>query len=214
MTAHEDPWQGPVEATEAGAEVVPGRRGRRHTTRGDGRHAGPDAGMMAEKRRGRHGERGGPRVGRGDVRTAALLLLTEQPLHGYQIIRQIDERSGGLWRPSAGSVYPALQLLEDEGFVRAQQEEGRRVFHLTDPGRVHVEDHRDELTAARDAVTGRMDSGSADLRTLYKQVGAALKQVGQAGTPAQVAAAAVLLANARRGLYHILADETLSGDAR
>jgi DNA-binding PadR family transcriptional regulator len=76
----------------------------------------------------RHGRRNSLRVGRGDVRAATLLLLAEQPAHGYQIIQQVSERSAGRWQPSPGSVYPALQLLEDEGLVTAEQQEGRRVF--------------------------------------------------------------------------------------
>lgn len=154
-----------------------------------------------------HVRRGGPRVGRGDVRAAILLLLAEQPLHGYQVIQLIEERSGGMWRPSAGSVYPALQQLEDEGLVRAEQQEGRRVFHLTDAGRAHVADHRDELAAARDAVTGGIDTGVVELHDLFHQVGVAFKQVTHVGTPKQVAAASDLLANTRRRLYRILADD-------
>ncbi|MGH2347192.1 MAG: PadR family transcriptional regulator, partial [Chloroflexota bacterium] len=139
------------------------------------------------------GRGGGPRVGRGDVRAAILLLLAERPLHGYQIIQEISERSGGLWRPSPGSVYPALQLLEDEGLVRAEQEAERRVFHLTDAGQSHVEAHRAELAAARDAVTGSVDDAVLELRDLHEQLGVALMQVARAGTPAQITEARALL---------------------
>ena len=166
-----------------------------------------------EVRRGHHGGRGGrgghggPRVGRGDVRAATLLLLDERPLHGYQIIQEISERSGGVWKPSPGSVYPALQLLEDEGLVRAEQDEGRRVFHLTEAGRAHVEQSRGELSAARDAVTDAVDAGVVALHNLFHQVGAAMKEVMHAGTPAQIVAAQGVLAGARRQLYLILADD-------
>ena len=153
------------------------------------------------------GRGGGPRVGRGDVRGAILLLLAEHPRHGYQIIQEIGERSGGLWRPSPGSVYPALQLLEDEGLVRAEQEAERRVFHLTDAGRSYVETHRAELAAARDAVTGAVDDAVVDLRDLHEQLGAALMQVARAGTPSQITEARGLLAGARRQLYRILAGD-------
>jgi DNA-binding PadR family transcriptional regulator len=151
-------------------------------------------------------------VGRGDVRAATLLLLAERPLHGYQIIQEIGEWSGGLWRPSPGSVYPALQLLEDEGLVRVEQEAERRVFHLTDAGRAYVEAHRQELVAARDAVTGAVDDAVLMLRDLHHQVGAALMQVARAGTPAQVAAARDLLTGTRRQLYRILADDEPAGE--
>ena len=159
---------------------------------------------------GRHrhfGGRGGPRVGRGDVRAATLLLLAEKPMHGYQVIQDIAENSGGVWRPSAGSVYPALQQLEDEGLVRAEQTDGRRVFYLTDSGRAYVEERRAELVAARDAVTGNVDGGVVALHDLFMQVGIAIRQVAHAGTPAQIATARELLTTTRRQLYRILAGD-------
>ena len=77
----------------------------------------------------------GPRAGRGDVRAAILALLAEQPMHGYQIMRELGERSGGVWRPSPGSIYPTLQQLEDEELVRPETgDAGRRVFALTEAG--------------------------------------------------------------------------------
>jgi DNA-binding PadR family transcriptional regulator len=147
-------------------------------------------------------------VGRGDVYAATLLLLEEQPLHGYQIIQLIEEQSSGHWRPSAGSVYPALQLLEDQGFVLGEQQESRRVFQLTDSGRAYIAEHRSDLVAARDAVTARMDTGDADLLDVFAQVETAFRQVIQVGTTAQLAVARDLLVNVRRQLYRILADDS------
>ena len=98
----------------------------------------------------------GPRAKRGDVRAAALALLAEQPMNGYQIIQEIGERSGGVWRPSPGSIYPALQQLEDEGLIRAEAGEGgRRAFQLTDEGRAYAAAHSAELTAPWDVVAGQ-----------------------------------------------------------
>jgi len=147
-------------------------------------------------------------VGRGDVYAATLLLLEEQSLHGYQIIQLIEEQSGGRWRPSAGSVYPALQLLEDQGFIQGEQQDSRRVFHLTESGQTYIAEHRSELVAARDAVTARMDTGDADLLDVFGQVETAFRQVIHVGTAAQLAAARDLLVNARRQLYRILADDS------
>ena len=79
------------------------------------------------------------RMKRGDVRAAILRLLLESPMHGYQIISEIQSRSGGVWKPSAGSVYPALQLLVDEGLITAKEKEGRRTYTLTDAGRETAE---------------------------------------------------------------------------
>lgn len=134
-------------------------------------------------------------------------------MHGYEIIQQITARSGDVWRPSAGSVYPALQLLEDQGLIRSEQTEGRRVFQLTDAGREYVEQHRDELTAAWTGVAKSVDDTVLELRDLFGQAGSAIRQVAQAGTEAQIAAARELLINTRRQLYRILAgDESTGGE--
>lgn len=149
----------------------------------------------------------GPRAGRGDIRAGVLVLLAEQPRHGYEIIRELAERSGGVWRPSPGSIYPTLKHLAHEGLVRADKGEGRRVFELTDAGRTYVEEHAEELAAPWDSVGGEVDDVYVQLHDLTRQVVAAVHQVGQAGTSEQVAAAAALLADARRGLYRILAED-------
>ena len=99
---------------------------RRH--RGGPWHAGP----------GHFGA--GRRAGRGDIRAAILALLAEAPKHGYQIIREIAERSEGAWTPSPGSVYPTLQQLTDEGLVRSDETEGKRVYELTEEGRTSAAD--------------------------------------------------------------------------
>ena len=135
------------------------------------------------------------------------MLLAEQPLHGYQIIQEVAKRSGGVWQPSPGSVYPALQLLEDEGLVHVEQSEGLRVYHLTDAGRAHVEERRDKLASSWETVTGSADDQLLELRDFFEQVGAALKQVAQVGTAAQIAEARYLLVSTRRKLYRILAED-------
>jgi DNA-binding PadR family transcriptional regulator len=156
----------------------------------------------------------GPQVGRGDVRLAALALLAHGPRHGYQVIQEIGERSGGIWRPSPGSVYPALQLLEDEGLIRAEQVETRRVFHLTDAGNAYVAERKAELAAVWTAVTDTVDDAMVELRDLYEQVGAAVRQVVRAGSTAEVGAARQLLVSTRRQLYRILADAGPEGTER
>jgi DNA-binding PadR family transcriptional regulator len=149
----------------------------------------------------------GPRVRRGDVRAAILDLLAEgQPWNGYQIIQEIAERTQGVWRPSAGSVYPALQQLEDEGLISAAAGEDRkRNYTLTDEGRTYVEAHADELRAAWDAVTGSVDDAAVQMHNLARTVAMATVQVAQAGTPAQVQQASKVLADTRKALYRILA---------
>jgi DNA-binding PadR family transcriptional regulator len=152
--------------------------------------------------------RRGPRAKRGDVRAAALALLAEEPRNGYQIIQEIEERSRGMWRPSPGSVYPALQQLEDEGLIRSEDGDGgRKAFHLTDDGRAYVERHADELTAPWDTVAGTVGDDMIDMHQLCAQVTMAATQVLQVGTPAQTESARRILMQARRNLYGILASE-------
>ena len=148
--------------------------------------------------------RGRGRARRGDVRAAMLLLLEAEPQNGYQLIQEIERRTDGLWKPSPGSVYPALQQLEDEGLVRAVQAEGRRAYELTPEGRDYVEANREELGDPFAAVRGGMDEGVMDLRGLMFQVGAAAMQVAAAGHTAE---ARRILTDARRALYSILAED-------
>jgi DNA-binding PadR family transcriptional regulator len=159
----------------------------------------------------------GPRAKRGDVRAAALALLSESPMNGYQIIQEISERSGGVWRPSPGSVYPALQQLEDEGLIRAEAgESGRRAYILTEDGRAYAEAHPGELDAPWDAVTGHAGGAAIEMRKLIGQVAMAAFQVLSAGSEAQIGQARRVLTEARRALYRLLAaddEDTLAEQA-
>lgn len=155
---------------------------------------------------------GRPRAAKGNVRTAILALLAEEPRHGYQLMQDIAERSHGAWRPSPGSVYPVLSALQDEGLVDDEKVEGRRVFSLTAAGRAHVAERADELGAVFDAydAAARDDEelGTADARALIAGVAAAAVQVFATGTDEQVAAARQLLDRARRELYGLLAQDS------
>jgi DNA-binding PadR family transcriptional regulator len=157
--------------------------------------------------RGFGGRGGGRRARRGDVRGASLLLLEEQPRNGYQLMQEIEERSGGVWRPSPGSIYPALSQLEDEGLVRSDESAGRRAFELTDDGRAYVDEHRAALGAPWDDVGGDLPEGLVELRKLMMALGMATMQVAQAGDEAQTVEARKVLEDARRALYRILAGD-------
>ena len=155
----------------------------------------------------------GKRARRGDVRAAVLLLLEEEPRNGYQLMQELEERSGGVWRPSPGSIYPALSQLEDEGLVRSDDAAGRRAFQLTDDGRAYVEENREALGVPWEAVGGDVPEGLFQLRQLMMQLGMATMQVAQAGDEAQTAEARKVLEEARRALYRILAgDPADAGD--
>jgi DNA-binding PadR family transcriptional regulator len=146
----------------------------------------------------------GSRVGRGDVRAAVLALLAERAMHGYQIIHEIEERSGGSWKPSPGSVYPTLQLLADEGLVSAEESNGRKTYALTEAGRAQF------AAAGKDApwASAEDEDEKRDHTALPKagfELAQAAAQVGRTGTPEQVKQAVAELEDARRRLYSILA---------
>ena len=156
----------------------------------------------------------GPRAKRGDVRAAALALLAEEPMNGYQIIQAISERSDGVWRPSPGSVYPALQQLEDEGLIRAETGDGgRRSYRLTEEGRAYVDAHPEEVRAPWDVVAGAVGDTAIEMRNLIGQVAMAAFQVVSAGTDAQVRHARQILADARKALYRVLAADDEDPDS-
>lgn len=147
------------------------------------------------------------RRSRGDVRAAILLLLSEQPCNGYQIMQEIERRSDGAWRPSSGSVYPALQQLEDERLVTIETTPSGKVYKLTTSGTDYVAKHRGELGVPWQSDTaGRGGDTRWDVMTLIGQIAPALLQIGRFGTAAQVAEARRIINDARRALYRILAE--------
>jgi DNA-binding PadR family transcriptional regulator len=151
-----------------------------------------------------------PEAGPHDVRRAVLALLTEEPMHGYRIIHEISERTGGSWNPDAGSVYPTLQLLADEGLVAAETTDGRKLYALTEAGRAAVA--RDGITAPWADAHGHDAHGHDrhDRSALPKaglSLAQAAAQVQRTGTPEQIAEAVAELDAARRRLYAILARE-------
>jgi DNA-binding PadR family transcriptional regulator len=161
--------------------------------------------------RGRHGMRGGRGHGRGrhrdrrgDVRSAILALLDDRPMHGYEMIQELEERTGGRWRPSAGSIYPTLQLLEDEGLVTAEEVEGRKVYSLTDSGKEAAPARTGE---ARPWEEGDEDSPRFAVRSELMRTAGAAKQIARGDDDEQMTKAAEILKETRRKLYGILAEE-------
>jgi DNA-binding PadR family transcriptional regulator len=154
----------------------------------------------------------GPKARRGDVRAAALLLLGESPRNGYQLMQEIESRSGGVWRPSPGSIYPVLQQLEDEGLVRPEGADGRRVYQLTEEGRKYIAENADELGTPWETVADSVGGNVMDYRSLIVQVHHAAVQVMRAGNQRQVKQAMDVLSDCRRRLYRILAEDGDAGD--
>lgn len=144
---------------------------------------------------------------RGDVRAAILLLLDEGPRNGYQVMQELEERSDGTWSPSPGSVYPALQLLADEGLVRGESRDGSTVYELTDAGRKHLEENRESFGIPWQQAEESVPGDVRDLIRLALSVGVATRQVVQTAPTAQRKEAAEILADTRRRLYGILASD-------
>ncbi|GGV39742.1 hypothetical protein GCM10010495_66440 [Kitasatospora herbaricolor] len=153
---------------------------------------------------GPRGRRGG-RARRGDVRASLLALLKERPMHGYEMIAEIGERTGGAWRPSPGSIYPTLQLLEEEGLITAQEISGKRLVQLTEAGRAEAEAGADEPWAE----AGREVDWEAvqEVGQALGAVDAAIRQVMATGNEAQRAKGLAVLTEARKKLYLILAED-------
>src|SRR3954451_14483434 len=163
-------------------------------------HGGPRglrAGRPAHREGHRDGRRGGPRgrAQRGDVRAAALILLGEQPMHGYQLMQAMAERTNGVWRPSPGAIYPTIAQLEDEGLVTTLAGGGRKLVTLTDAGRTYLADNAETIGDPFAGQVGATSPGH-DLRSALEEVHAATRTVGRSGNEAQIAAAFAVLGEA------------------
>ncbi|MEU2553857.1 MULTISPECIES: PadR family transcriptional regulator [unclassified Streptomyces] len=164
---------------------------------------GPGFGPGPWGPRGRGGPRG--RARRGDVRASILALLKEGPRHGYEMIQEIAERSGGAWKPSPGSVYPTLQMLEDEGLIASASEGGKKLFSLTDSGRAAAEEGPE--APWEEASRGVDWEALGEIRQAGMGLMQAFGQVWNTGTKEQRDKAVAVLNDARKKLYLILADE-------
>jgi len=154
----------------------------------------------------------GPKASRGDVRAAILALLSEGPRNGYQVMAEIEERSGGAWRPSPGAVYPALSQLVDEGLIEPDESGGKRMFKLTDAGREYVAENPE---MARGAWESSEQQEAWQVPTLFAEaarLGGGIMQLAKAGSPDQIRAAERLLERTRREIYRILADDAAPAD--
>jgi len=149
----------------------------------------------------------GPRRGRGDVRTAALLLLLERPMHGYEMIQEIRTRSSEAWSPSPGAIYPTIQLLNDEGLITTHDEDGKKVSSLTDAGRQAAEELAATKVAPWDKASDDAGEGAPNLRHAIHQLLMAVKQVAMAGSHAQRIRTTELLDETRRKIYGLLASD-------
>src|SRR6476660_7112930 len=141
---------------------------------------------------------------RGDVRAAILTLLAERPMHGYEMIQEIAERSQNLWRPSPGSVYPTLQLLVDEGLIKRTESEGsKKLFELTDDGRAGAEKIE---TAPWEEIADGVGPAHISLRSAVAQLMGAVAQSAHTANAEQQGRILEIVNNARREIYQILGE--------
>jgi DNA-binding PadR family transcriptional regulator len=153
------------------------------------------------------GRRRGGRMRRGDIRTAVLAVLAEEPGHGYDVIQRLEEKTDGAWRPSPGSVYPTLQLLEDEGLVRSAERDAKRVFEITDSGREEATRRIDEAGGTPWDLAGRDDDRIGELRGAMRQLLIAAKQVGVSNDRENFDRTVEILKRARKEIYTMLAED-------
>ncbi len=143
------------------------------------------------------------RTPRGDIKYILLSLLAEQPRHGYELIKELETRYGGFWKPSPGSVYPTLQLLEEGGYLTSEQVEGKRVYTITESGRELLAERGD----IQDWMTRRKPQQWRELGDAIADVGAAVMQVARSGNADKISRVREILNRVKREIYTILAEE-------
>jgi DNA-binding PadR family transcriptional regulator len=153
------------------------------------------------------GRRRGGRARRGDIRTAVLAVLAEESGHGYDVIQRLEEKTGGAWRPSPGSVYPTLQLLEDEGLVRSTEREGKRIYEITQSGRDESARRVEEAGGTPWDLAGRDDDRIGNLRDAMRQLHIAAKQVAISSNRERLDRTIAILNRARKEIYTMLAED-------
>jgi DNA-binding PadR family transcriptional regulator len=178
-----DPWAGP--------------RGRRALAGRGGPFGGGRGGFAGR----------GRRMRRGDIRTALLAVLAEGPGHGYDVIQTLEQKSDGVWKPSPGSVYPTLQLLEDEGLVRSTEQDGKRVYEITAAGRDEAERRIEAAGGTPWDLAAQGGGGAGNLMRAVAAMHVAARQLVVVGNADQLEQAAAIVTDARKKLYGLLAAE-------
>jgi DNA-binding PadR family transcriptional regulator len=170
--------------------------------------------MSGRHGHGRRGSSGGewgdePRTRRGDIKFILLGLLSERPQHGYELIKELEARRGGFRRPSPGSVYPTLQMLEEGGYLTSEEVEGKRVYTITESGRQFLSD-RNQQSHSRNSDDSFVESKPSELielRHSLTQLNDAVTQVARSGNVEQANRVRDLLVQVKREIYKLLAEQ-------
>ncbi len=144
---------------------------------------------------------------RGDIRTAVLVVLAEEPGHGYDVIQRLEGKTAGAWRPSPGSVYPMLQLLEDEGLVRSVERDSKRVYEITDTGRAEAAQRVEEAGGTPWDLAGTDDDRIGEFRGAIRQLVLAAKQVAISNDRERLERTIEILKRARKEIYTMLSED-------
>ncbi len=144
---------------------------------------------------------------RGDIRTAVLAILAEEPGHGYEVIQRLEEKTNGAWRPSPGSVYPTLQLLADEGLARSIERDGKRVYELTATGREEAAQRIEDAGGTPWELDRRADGQIGEFRDALRQLITAATGVIKSGNAEQITRTNEILKRARKEIYAMLAED-------
>jgi DNA-binding PadR family transcriptional regulator len=166
---------------------------------------------------GRHGHRGSfgegwgnePRTRRGDIKFILLELLSENPQHGYELMKALEVRRGGFRRSSPGSVYPTLQMLEEGGYLTGEDVDGKRVYTITESGRQFLSDRnqQSDRRTAGDCFTDSQPAQLIELRQTLTEVNDAVTQVARSSNLEQANRVRDLLVQVKREIYKLLAEE-------
>lgn len=157
------------------------------------------------RRDGREGSWGDePRTPRGDIKYLLLTLIAEQPQHGYQLIKELEARQGGFYRPSPGSVYPNLQLLEEGGYLTSEQMEGKRIYTITESGKQLLAERENPHHLKEQVET---QQPLIELKNAVMELKGAVMQVARGGNLDRVSQVQEILKRAKREIYAILSQE-------
>ena len=164
---------------------------------------------------GRHGRKGSSsndwgdrsRTRRGDIKFILLELLAERPQNGYELMNELETRRGGFRRPSPGSVYPTLQMLEEGGYLTSEEVEGKRVYTITESGKQFLSDRKPQSDSRNNTFVESKPSELIELRRTLTELNDAVTQVARSSNVDLANRVCDLLVQVKRNIYKLLAEQ-------